>query len=174
MLDPIQELMDEHRVIEQVLTALEAAAELEEISFGFYERAADFIATFADRCHHGKEEDRLFPALEKKGIPRDGGPIGVMCSEHQIGRGHVRRMRELIAGGDLAALKQTSLEYVGLLRQHIHKEDNILFPMGRNCLDASELAALRRGFDEVEQEGQYHARYTKVARELLAEVGIDA
>jgi len=174
MLDPIQELMDEHRVIEQVLTALEAAASREEISFEFYEKAANFIATFADRCHHSKEEDRLFPALERKGIPREGGPIGVMCSEHQIARGHVRRMRELIAGGDLPALKQTSLEYSALLRQHIQKEDQILFPMGRDRLEAPELEALRRGFDEVEQEGQYHARYTKVATELLAAVGIDA
>src|SRR3974390_476213 len=45
----------------------------------------DFFLLFADLCHHGKEEDLLFPLLEKKGIPRGGGPIGVMLSEH--GRG---------------------------------------------------------------------------------------
>ena len=85
-----------------------------------------------------------------------------------------RKIAAYVAGGDLPALKQTSLEYAALLRQHIQKEDKILFPMGQDCLEAPELEALRRGFDEVEQEGQYHARYTKVAGELLAEVGIDA
>ena len=60
MRDPIQQLMEEHRVIEQVLAALEAAAR-RELQFPFYEQAVDFIVNFADGCHHAKEEDRLFP-----------------------------------------------------------------------------------------------------------------
>ena len=118
MLDPIQELMDEHRIIEKVLTALTAAAD-QEVSLEFYERAVDFIANFADKCHHSKEEERLFPVLEEKGISREAGPIGCMCEEHEIGRGHVQSMRELIKAGDLAGLRRESLNYVGLLRSHI-------------------------------------------------------
>jgi len=48
LLDPIQELMDEHRIIEKVLTALTAAAH-QEVPLEFYERAVDFIANFADK-----------------------------------------------------------------------------------------------------------------------------
>jgi hemerythrin-like domain-containing protein len=122
MLDPIQELMDEHRIIEKVLTALTAAAD-QEVPLEFYERAVDFIANFADKCHHSKEEERLFPVLEEKGIPREAGPIGCMCEEHEIGRGHVQAIRELIKAGDLAGLRRESLNYVGLLRSHIQNKD---------------------------------------------------
>lgn len=173
MLDPIQELMDEHRIIEKVLTALEAAA-AQEVPLEFYERAVEFIVNFADKCHHGKEEERLFPVLEEKGIPRHAGPIGCMCDEHQIARGHVRCMRELLSASDLAGLRRESLEYVALLRSHIQKEDNVLFPMGRNALSEDDLERLRAKFDEVEHSGQCLRRYSKVADELLAQVGVPA
>lgn len=171
MLDPIQELMDEHRIIEKVLTALTAAAD-QELPLEFYERAVDFIANFADKCHHSKEEERLFPVLEEKGIPREAGPIGCMCEEHEIGRGHVQSMRELLKAGDLAGLRRESLNYVGLLSSHIQKEDNVLFPMGRNVLSKVELEQLRAKFDEVEDPGQCHHYYSNLAEELLAQVGL--
>ena len=171
MLDPIQELMDEHRIIEKVLTALTAAAD-QEVPLEFYERAVDFIANFADKCHHSKEEERLFPVLEEKGIPRESGPIGCMCDEHEIGRGHVQRMRELIKEGDLTGLRRESLEYVALLKSHIQKEDNVLFPMGRGVLSKAELEQLRVKFDEVEDGGQCHHHYNEMAEELLAQVGL--
>lgn len=167
MADPIQELMDEHRVIEKVLSALERAAE-RDVPFAFYERAVDFIARFADECHHGKEEERLFPVLERKGVPREGGPIGVMCAEHEVGRGHVARMRALIAAEDRDGLRRESLAYAGLLRDHIRKEDEVLFPMGRSVLDAGEIAKLTAAFREVEERGGYRERYAKVAEDLLA------
>ncbi len=53
---------------------------------------------FADQCHHGKEEDLLFPAMEAAGIPRESGPIGVMLEEHNIGRQYVRGMAEAVSG----------------------------------------------------------------------------
>ncbi len=171
MLDPIQELMDEHRIIEKVLVALTAAAE-QEVPLEFYERAMDFIANFADKCHHGKEEELLFPVLEEKGIPRESGPIGCMCDEHEIGRGHVQSMRELIKAGNLDGLRRESLEYVALLRSHIQKEDNVLFPMGCGVLSKVELERLRFKFDEVEHLGQCRHHYGKVADELLAQVGL--
>ena len=173
MLDPIQELMDEHRIIEKVLNALEAAAS-QEVPLEFYERAVEFIVNFADKCHHGKEEERLFPVLEEKGIPRHAGPIGCMCDEHQIARGHVRSMRELLSAGDHAGLRRESLEYVALLRSHIQKEDKVLFPMGRNVLSEGDLEGLRARFDEVEHGGQCHCHYAKMADELLAQVGVPA
>ncbi|MEE8349258.1 MAG: hemerythrin domain-containing protein [Acidobacteriota bacterium] len=170
MVDPVQELKDDHRIIEKVLTALTAAAE-QEVPVEFYERAVDFIVNFADGCHHSKEEERLFPLLEARGIPREGGPIGCMCHEHEIGRDHVKKMRESIAGEDRVGLRQASLQYVALLRDHIHKEDQILFPMGLTALSEQDLKDLRTTFDQVEEAGQYQPRYQKVADELLAQVG---
>jgi hemerythrin-like domain-containing protein len=164
MKDPIDELMDEHRVIERVLGALEAAAR-KEVPLAFYERAVDFIANYADGRHHAKEEERLFPLLERKGIPREGGPIGVMCAEHQVGRGHVARMRAFLAAGDRQGLRRESLAYAALLRDHILKEDHVLFPMGRECLTAPEVDRMRSAFAEVSTSKDYE----RVADELVAE-----
>ena len=171
MRDPIQQLMDEHRVIEKVLAALEAAAQ-RDLPFSFYEQAVDFIVHFADGCHHAKEEDRLFPALERKGIPREQGPIGVMCSEHEESRGMVKEMRGAIQRQDRDTLKRISLDYVALLRGHIMKEDNVLFPMGRMQLDTDDLRKLRARFDEVSDGGGTERRYTDLANVLCQQAGI--
>ena len=163
---PIDQLTAEHRIIEKVLDALDCAAS-RDMPLSFYEDAVDFIANFADGCHHAKEEERLFPVLERKGIPREQGPIGVMCSEHVLGRRYVQTMREMIAAKDIEGLRQEALEYVALLRAHIAKEDTILFPMGRNCLDDSDLAELCASFDEVAPKPEYE----QLAEELLAQAG---
>ena len=65
----------------------------QDIPKDFFPRAVDFIRNFADRTHHGKEEDNLFPALEQHGMPRQGGPVGVMLDEHDQGRGLVSTLK---------------------------------------------------------------------------------
>jgi hemerythrin-like domain-containing protein len=160
--------MDEHRAIEKVLEALTAAAQT-DIDLGFYERALDFIVNFADRCHHSKEEERLFPVLEERGVPRQGGPIGCMVDEHEVGRAHVRQMRQHIEAGNRDGVRQESLEYVALLKAHIQKEDFVLFPMGQTVLTDDDQSLLRSRFDEVETAHPEFQRYYQVAEELLAE-----
>ena len=155
-------LMDEHRVIERVLGALEAAGA--RMSAGapvraeFFLQAADFIAAFADGCHHRKEEGVLFPALEAAGIPRAGGPIGVMLAEHEEARRITRGLRaaaERMRAGDATAAteaRRKASEYAALLRQHIMKEDHVLFrwptapsraPSGRLAGSRGRMTALR-------------------------------
>ena len=139
-----QILMDEHRVIERVLAALQVAAgrvsQGEEMRPAFFVNAALFIKNFADGCHHRKEEGVLFIAMNESGLPVQGGPISVMLAEHEQGRLFTRAMKDAAQKwetGDLsarAAVVQNALDYVGLLRQHIHKEDNILFPMAERLI----------------------------------------
>jgi len=75
-------LSDEHRVIEVVLTCLgkitEEANSTGKLDEASANQAIDVIRTFADKCHHGKEEDHLFETLVKKGMPKEGGPVGQM------------------------------------------------------------------------------------------------
>jgi len=91
-------LMEEHRVIEGVLTSLETAAKRlstgQAVAAGIFLKAADFIKGFADGCHHRKEEGVLFPALVANGMPKDSGPVAVMLAEHEEGRRLTRAMRE--------------------------------------------------------------------------------
>jgi hemerythrin-like domain-containing protein len=180
-------LSNEHRIIEQVLSCLDALAK-EAHTAGRVDQqpAADaiaFLRNFADRCHHGKEETHLFPALESKGFPRDGGPTGVMLHEHELGRAHIRGMDENLAAaasGDATALKEFidhANGYVSLLREHIYKEDHVLFQLADRALSDSDQQALLAAFGRVEAEemGQgTHEKYLKIAQELAVRYGVTA
>ena len=98
-------LSSEHRVIERVIDAVETGASRlekgENFRAGFFVDATDFIRGFADGCHHHKEEGVLFKMLGERGMPVDGGPVGVMLLEHEQGRALTRGLRA--AAQDLAA-----------------------------------------------------------------------
>ncbi len=140
----IEHMMNEHRLIVRVLGALDTlVCRLESggaVPRTDVARFAAFFRDFADKLHHGKEEDRLFVALNKQGFPSDYGPVGVMLSEHTAGRTHVRALAEVGAGsGDLDAVERERVighagEFVPLLLGHIQKEDNILYPMAQQAI----------------------------------------
>lgn len=180
-----EELVREHEAIKRMLAVIEAAEKKvaggEGLPADFIPRVVDFIRNFADKCHHGKEEDNLFPAMEKRGIPREAGPIGVMLMEHDQGRAYVKKMDEAgkrLAEGDKSALKDAldnALGYVELLNQHIDKEDNILYPMANRVLTEEDQNMLTARFEEVEIERigpGGHQAYLKLVDDLAREVGI--
>ena len=152
-------LMEEHQVIEGVLGTLEGAAlaveQNKNVRPGFFLDAADFIRGFADGCHHRKEENVLFKAMSASGIPVQGGPIGVMLAEHERGRELTRAMRagaEKWQNGDetgrLEALKAVNA-YAALLRQHIAKENTILFPMADRTIPRAAQDQVAADFERV-------------------------
>jgi hemerythrin-like domain-containing protein len=176
-------LMDEHRVIERVLTTLETAAgRLEQgqaVRPGFFLEAADFIKGFADGCHHQKEEGVLFKAMEAAGLPSSGGPVAVMLSEHELGRAYTRAMRDAaqkLEAGDQAArgpLVNNARAYVELLRQHIAKEDSILYPLASRVIPAGAQDRLVEDFEHVEHEetgAGVHEKYLALADRLAKEM----
>ncbi len=176
-------LMDEHRVIEGLLDALESAAQAAErgqpVRPGFFVESADFIRGFADGCHHRKEEGILFTAMSESGVPVEDGPIGVMLAEHELGRRHTREMRaaaERWQVGEAAARRATAasaLSYVALLRQHIQKEDGMLFPLAARAIPADRQESLAGQFEQVEHEetgAGVHEKYLALAGKLTSEV----
>ena len=175
-------LMAEHEVIERVLTALETGAQKlksgQTVRAGFFTDAADFIKGFADGCHHRKEEGVLFKALEDAGLPAKSGPIAVMLMEHEEGRAYTRGMRaaaEKMASGDAAARSDVVANaqgYVELLRQHIAKENNILFPMAGQMIPKTRHAGVVEAFEHVEHEetgAGVHEKYLALAAQLEKE-----
>jgi len=133
----------------------------------------EFLQVFADKCHHGKEEDILFPALEEGGLPREGGPIGVMLHEHALGRGHIRDMAAALAGGGgLAAFAPPALAYVELLTRHIAKENDVLFVMAERMLGTPALTRMHEDFERLEEErigpGRHEA-FHRLLDDLAAE-----
>ncbi|MFQ5554397.1 MAG: hemerythrin domain-containing protein [Acidimicrobiia bacterium] len=152
-------LRDEHQLILQVAGVLDAivsdGATPDSLDFDSIEECVAFFRLFADACHHGKEEDLLFPELEAHGLPREDGPIAVMLYEHQVGRAFVRGMAESVAGartGDaaaVAALLEHARGYIDLIRAHIDKEDNVLFEMADNMVVGASCTRLCADYDVV-------------------------
>jgi hemerythrin-like domain-containing protein len=178
-------LMDEHRVIEQMLGVLRALAadarKTGAVHAGDAEAALDFLRTFADGCHHGKEESLLFPAVEATGLRRDAGPTGCMLHEHDLGRGHIRAMLAALPAAvqaQPAAIEEfgrAAEAYCQLLTDHIYKEDNILFPLADQRLDSAAQEALLTGAERVEHEDMgdgTHERYLAMANRLADKYGI--
>lgn len=137
----IEELQSDHQIILAHLDDLEKAINQPKISHAKVEEFLYFTESFAEP-HHQKEEQVLFPALEKKGIPNEGGPIGMMLLEHATKRDYLAKMREALQENNETKLKENTQAMTSLLRDHIYKEDNILYPCAQDALTKEELASL--------------------------------
>ncbi len=169
-------LMEEHRVIEKVLVSLETAANRlsagQTIPMDFFFKAVDFIRNFADGCHHKKEEGILFVAMSANGLSQDSEPLSIFLEEHEDGRRLTRSMlegAERVQGGDTASVQevaQNALDYVMLLREHIQKEDHVLFPMAEDLIPIAQHQQLMAEFNRIEHENEVHEKYLRIADEL--------
>ncbi|MHC1727099.1 MAG: hemerythrin domain-containing protein [Syntrophobacteraceae bacterium] len=184
-MNPIQELMAEHEGIKVSLEILSRVAArmnepIGEVDIKDIEHLIEFYKVFVDACHHGKEEELLFPALEAVGVSRAGGPIGVMLSEHDIGRAHVRELDRILRersggnGGFAAEFRKQSDEYIRLLLAHIDKENSVLFRIADENLPSKEKEVLAEGFERIENERigigkheQFHKMLDELQRKYL-------
>ncbi len=142
------DLQHEHEVILRALAVLERLGERlargRPVSDATLAELVQLFRTFADRCHHGKEEDHLFPALRAKGA---GDALPVFLDEHEEGRGY---LRTLAGSGPPAERAAAARRYVGMLRSHIERENEVLFPMADGLFTPEEHAALARAYADVE------------------------
>ena len=177
---PSDLLVEEHKLIERMLVVLDNIADLlqkgQSVPAEVLEKAVDFIRNFADKYHHGKEEDILFKLMEKRGIPVEGGPIGAMLHEHNMGRSFVSALADAadrLEDGDDSARNiviENIRNFTELLSNHIHKENNILYPMGNQIFSPEDQNYLQQEFEQFNQsKGQdVHDRYSQVVQELEA------
>lgn len=185
MMAPTDVLMEEHRVIELVLSCLDRIADdcvsRRQLDMESATQAVEFFRVFADERHHSKEEELLFPMMEARGFVRDQGPTGVMIHEHELGRRRVRDMADAIqetaSGSSAGAMRFVELarSYSALLRQHIQKEDHCLFQMAIQVLSAADQAELGRQFEKVEAERfgrDTHDRCIQMATDLAGRLGL--
>lgn len=176
-------LIAEHRIVESVLTALEAATDrLEQkqsVRPGFFVEAAGFSKGFTDGCHHRKEEGVLFKALVSHGLSDTSGPVAMMLAEHDQGRKFTKAMRNAaceLENGDVTAAQrviENARGYIALLRQHIQKEDRILFPLSDQVIPAAEQDKVFEDFKDIESSVECEGlqeKYLGVANVLQGEM----
>ena len=162
-MQPIEDLKTEHEAVRITLRILDSICKETEKTGAISNpehlgQLIEFFRIFVDTCHHGKEEELLFPALEDVGVSREGGPIGVMLKEHQQGRDLVAKMNVALARYSeghreaVSDLIQHARAYIVLLNQHIDKENNVLFPMADRHLARAKQVELGEGFETIEKE----------------------
>lgn len=151
-----QDLRNEHDAILFVLRVLEkmtADREKESAELLQYEREmVYFLQIFADKCHHGKEENFLFTELVRRGVRSEGGPVGEMLVDHQLGRQYIARMGQALEADDTARFAITAGDYRALLLKHIEKENGVLFPMADSLIGVAEQDELFELFERHEEE----------------------
>jgi hemerythrin-like domain-containing protein len=176
-------LRGEHETILHVLSALEKIADPATVRNEFDVRSAGealaFLRGFGDRCHHGKEEQLFFPALAARGLPSQVGPLVVLKSEHEEGRALLARMADALADAKASkpeAFAAAARAYVALMRDHIDKENGVLFPMGDGMLPEAEQASLLRAFERFEHADMgpdAHRRFLDIAAGLCERWKVD-
>lgn len=179
---PTEILSAEHRVIERVLGAIERMAhdafDRGRIDVAAAKSAIAFLREFADARHHGKEEARLFPAMENAGLPPHQGPTAVMRYEHELGRAEVGRMAGAVRdfeegkGCSADAFAFAARTFADLLREHIAKEDEVLFPMADRMLGAAAQESLLAEFAKLDgADPGLRGHWEAIAEDLASRFG---
>jgi hemerythrin-like domain-containing protein len=166
------------RVIQRVVAGMVVLAnQLEagdDVDPSLLQRIVDFLRTFADRCHHGKEEAWFFPALVRRGVPSHGCAIGGLTMEHQKGRQMVNEFDGAIQSWQRqeAASRENLVKTLRALAtfypSHIWKEDYLLFPLAVKFLTPEDQSELAEKFESVEHEigDNVRARMERLADQL--------
>ena len=122
-------------------------------TFILFEKAncfMQFIHEFADHFHHAKEEDILFRYLEVPGVLTHCNPVPQMLFEHNKSREFVQNMENAIQTKDIYEFVVNAGEYARLLREHMYKEDNILYPMAERGLSDEAKTSLLKEYTETD------------------------
>jgi hemerythrin-like domain-containing protein len=176
---PIGPLMWEHRLIEKMVDVLRSEVhrmgEQGEANILLIDQAVDFFRTYADRTHHGKEEDILFRDLAAKPLTSDHKKImDELIEEHVQARKKVGELVEArnlyLKGSDrsLPAIINCLKDLTALYPEHIRKEDkHFFFP----CLDyfsAEEQERMLQEFREFDRQ-MIHEKYTNLVENFLGQ-----
>jgi len=176
---PVEILMEEHSLVLRMIDVIRSVSKKLRTGVGVPEsdllKILEFIRGFADGCHHSKEEKVLFPALESAGMQREGGPIGAMLKEHEMGRKLAMIMSDSLSSsgqsGDFRLrFAEAAEKYADLLENHIEKENGVLFVMAEKILTREQQNKITDDFIKIEIEDTgagVHEKYHGILLDLM-------
>ena len=175
-------LRRDHDLIEKVIKAMESTIQLlndgKQIPESILLPVIDFSKNFTDVCHHSKEENSLFPALEQAGMPRNMGPIAMMLMDHErsreIGKEMESSAKDYISSGNSTKLISDMQQYVEHITEHLWKENNKLFMMAEARLQYVS-KKVDNELNEIEESklkeiGKTRKHYEQLAETLTKDV----
>jgi hemerythrin-like domain-containing protein len=176
---PIGPLMWEHRLIEKMarlfIVEITRISERNKVNTVFVESAVDFFRTYADRTHHGKEEDILFRDLLKKKLsPEHNRIMKELIEEHIYARKTVGRLLEAkkkYLAGDSNSSKDVIVclkELGDLYPKHIEKEDKHFFFPILDYFTKKEQDVMLKEFWDFDRN-MIHEKYEKVVEQYTKE-----
>lgn len=175
-------LRRDHELIEKVIKAMESTIQLlndgKQIPESILLPVIDFSKNFTDVCHHSKEENSLFPALEQAGMPRNMGPIAMMLMDHErsreIGKEMEKSAKDYLSSGNSTKLINDMQQYVEHITEHLWKENNRLFMMAEARLQYvskkvdQELNDIEES--KLKETGKTREHYEQLAETLTRDV----
>lgn len=177
-------MVEEHKNIKRMLMVIRKycykVLKNEDINYEDFFQLIDFVRNYADKHHHGKEENFLFnkmtaelgPVAEK--LVRHG-----MLVEHDLGRLHMQELeaavKKVIEGDDEARLDviANAISYTHLLQRHIDKEDNVVYTFAQKNLSKESIEVLDRESEQFEQDAgreKTQEKYLKILEEFEAKI----
>ena len=183
-MDCIELMVEEHKAAKRMLGVMRKYCykilKNEEVDYEDFFIIIDFIRTYVDGHHHGKEEKLLFNQIVDK-----LGPVGEklirqgMLVEHDLGRLHMYELEaavnKVIEGDDQAKLDviANAISYTHLLNRHIDKEDQVVYKYARNNLDSETMDRINKECQEFEQDAEkekIQQKYFKILEEMESRV----
>jgi DUF438 domain-containing protein len=175
-------LTTDHETTEKVFEAVDRAlAAPEGPPAALLADALEYFKGYVDGCHNKKEENHLFPLIERRGIPRGGGPLGVMLMEHDQSRQVLPRLVEVaeryLSGHRevLDDLRAAFGEYSSLLKNHFWKENDILYPMARRVMTDADAQAVIAGIEDTEAAigPDTRTKFYALAQRIITSGGVE-
>jgi len=172
-------LREEHDSIKLMFVILEKFSMMlqsgQGVNAAHLTQILEFMSGFVDKCHHGKEEELLFPVIKSVLTPDEGAdPIGVMLVEHNVSRGYIKDITSAFnnyKAGDRKAITKvitSARSYINLLTQHIDKENNILFPIADKFFTQEKQEELLKAFEKLEAEKIGSGQHEEYCRMLYS------
>lgn len=158
-------LMNDHSIIEKALVILEKQLEKKKKNWTTIQVLIDLLWDYGETCHNMKEEKIYFPLLLERGMPQSG-PINEMLQEHASERNYLSKFKDFIAKADkadeeVAQFVSDFKSYANLAKEHIWKENDILYPMGRKYIQPDDVPYLANEFRRLERETLGEGAYTR-------------
>ncbi len=158
-------LMNDHSIIEKALVLFERQIGRKKKNWSAIRTLLDILWDYGETCHNAKEEKIYFPLLRERGMP-EGGPIAVMLAEHESERGYLQKFKSFVLQPNkipeqIEEFCNEATQYIALTKEHIWKENDILYPMGKKFILPDDEPFLAMKFKQLEAETLGEGAYTR-------------